>query len=166
MLDFDDLWFNHAVLMAKKSKDPRTQVGAVIVDPETKQLVSSGYNGPPRGWDDAYFTFNQAPDKAHKALICEHAERNAIYNAAKLGAKTNNCHIYVTMQPCNDCARAIHQSGIKRIWVPKQFSSENQSEMLWYLFTLKSEYFEIKNINWQFQTILIDGEEVNLDWVA
>lgn len=154
-MDFNDLWFNHAMLMAKKSKDPRTKVGAVIVNQDNRQLVSEGYNGPPRGFPaDAYL---HTLDKPTKALVCEHAERNAIYNAARLGMSTNNCDIYVTLTPCNDCARAIIQSGIKTVWVPWQFHTVFPDIMG----NLVTERV-IQKINWEFSSILIDGEEIPL----
>ena len=157
-MNFDDLWFNHALLMAKKSKDPRTKVGAAIVNQESRQLVSSGYNGPPRGWNDSDLDDPFWQKKENKAILCEHAERNAIYNAARLGMKTENCDIYVTLAPCHDCARAIIQAGIKNVRVPQQFSSPFS------IFSIHgaAKYIPVEKINWVHNTILLDGEEVPL----
>lgn len=153
-MDFNDLWFNHAMLMAKKSKDPRTQVGAVIVSPDSRTLVASGYNGPPRGWPDKKIS---SLTKEEKALICEHAERNAIYNAARLGAKTENCNIYVTLTPCNDCARGIIQAGIKKVWVPFEFN-KGRPPILQNLVD-----YSMWVPTWEFDSIRIDGEDVKLN---
>jgi len=158
-MDFNSLWFNTAILYAKKSKDPRTKVGAVIVDMERKQAVSGGYNGPPRGWDDAEEGWQM--DKAFKALVCEHAERNAIYNAARLGVKTEGCDIFVTLAPCNECARALWQAGIKNIWVPAQFSDPN-SDMGVILYECSQNYKRVYEIDWKVDEILVDGVERKL----
>lgn len=157
-MNFDDLWFNHAMLMAHKSKDPRTKVGAAIVNQESRQLISSGYNGPPRGWNDKDLDDPWWQKKENKTILCEHAERNAIYNAARLGMKTENCDIYVTLAPCHDCARAIIQAGIKNVMVPTQFCSP---------FSILSiqgsaNYIPVDNIEWVHNTILLDSVEVPL----
>lgn len=158
-MDFNSLWFNTAILYAKKSKDPRTKVGAVIVDMERRQAVSGGYNGPPRGWEDD--TDDWHTDREFKALVCEHAERNAIYNAARLGVKTEGCDIFVTLAPCNECARALWQAGIKNVWVPAQFS-DPLSDMGVILYDCPGKYYRIYEINWCMEKILVDGEEVTL----
>lgn len=160
-MDFNDLWFNHAMLMAKKSKDPRTKVGAVIVDPNTNSIVSSGYNGPVRGWDDRELENDpqfMPLTKERKNLLCEHAERNAIYNAARLGNKTEDCDIYITLTPCHECCRAIIQSGIKKVRVPRQFATPFSM----FLVSGLLEYEFVQKIEWQFDSILMDDEVVKL----
>lgn len=152
-MDFNDLWFNHAMLMAKKSKDPRTQVGAVIVNREERIAISEGYNGPPRGYPDSKL---KTLTKEEKALVCEHAERNAIYNAARMGRSTNKCDIYVTLTPCNECARAIIQAGIKKVWVPLEFNKGRPS----ILENLVD--YTVAFPNWEFDDILIDGQKIFL----
>lgn len=156
-MDFNDLWFNHAILMAKKSKDPRTKVGAVIVEPESNQIVSSGYNGPVRGWDDTQL-LKKSITKEEKNRICEHAERNAIYNAARNGSRTLNCDIYITLAPCHECCRAIIQAGIKKVWVPLQFARP----MSHFLIEGSVGFEYPSTIEWLHNTILLDGEEVPL----
>lgn len=97
------------------SQDLHTQVGAVIVTP-TSEVASTGYNGFPRGTRDE----EQRYERPAKYLYTEHAERNAIYNAARNGVALNGCTIYVETSepadmlgcPCIDCSRAIIQSGI------------------------------------------------------
>lgn len=93
------------------SKDRRTGVGAVITDFDNR-IISIGYNGFPSGLDDSVDS-RHSPER--KLLYTEHAERNAIFNAARTGAKTAGCKMYVQWFPCVDCARAIIQSGIEEI---------------------------------------------------
>ena len=90
------------------SKDPRTKVGAVIVD-EKKRVVSVGYNGFPRGVDDSPDRYE---DRATKHLFVAHAERNALDNAPLM---VDECTLYVPLVPCNQCAISIIQKGIKRV---------------------------------------------------
>lgn len=97
-----------AKLSAQRSKDPKTKVGACIIDPDTKKIVSIGYNGMPRGIKDDETVW----DDAKKHLYVVHAEANAILNTTDdLNGKT----LYVTMFPCNECAKLIIQKGIKKI---------------------------------------------------
>ena len=97
------------------SKDPRTRVGCVIVA-DDKTVIASGYNGPCRGVRDDVPARLQRPEKL---LWFEHAERNSIYNAAKRGIALSGSTAYSTLCPCMDRARALVQSGIKRIVCPK-----------------------------------------------
>ena len=92
----------------KWSKDPSTQVAAVIVGPDN-EVRSLGYNGLPRGVEDLPTRYEIRPEK-YKWV--EHAERNAIYNAARSGTPLQGCTIYLKWFPCTDCARGIIQSGI------------------------------------------------------
>lgn len=115
----DEIWDKYfldmAALAATKSKDPSTKVGAIIVGPD-REIRSSGYNGQPRGADDAASERHERPEKYY---WFEHAERNAIYNAARSGTSTLGCTLYVTpIHPCMDCARGIVQAGIVEVVVP------------------------------------------------
>lgn len=94
--------------IAQWSKDPRTKVGAVIVD-EKKRVVSVGYNGFPRGVDD---TADRYEDRPTKHLFVAHAERNALDNAPLM---VDGCTLYVPLLPCNECAKSIIQKGITRV---------------------------------------------------
>jgi len=95
-----------------KSKDVNTQIGALIVG-EDKEIVSTGYNSFPRGIDD---TLPERQERPEKYYWFEHAERNAIYNAARIGVSTKGCTMYLTCGiPCADCARGIINAGITRI---------------------------------------------------
>lgn len=114
--DWDIRFLELALQIASWSKDPSTKVGCVITTPD-KRIVSTGYNGLPRGCDDNVKAF---PERHNRELQkydwYEHAERNAIYNAANLGNSLNGCIAFVTvMHPCTDCTRALIQSGIKRV---------------------------------------------------
>ena len=101
-----------AHLSAVRSKDPSTQVGAVIVDSNNK-VVGLGYNGFPRGCDDKEFPWEREGEFLDtKYAYVVHAELNAILNANKL---IDNCRLYVSLFPCNECSKAIIQSGIKEI---------------------------------------------------
>jgi dCMP deaminase len=99
--------------VATWSKDRSTQVGAVIVA-EDRTPGPYGYNGFPRGLDDELEARHQRPSKYRWT---EHAERNAIYNAARIGMALKGCTMYVTHISCVDCARAIVQVGIKKVVV-------------------------------------------------
>lgn len=107
-------WNKYFMIMAElartKSKDRSTQVGAVIVG-EGHTVLSMGYNGFPRGVDD---DVEARHERNLKYLVTEHAERNAVYAAAKNGIKLDGAAIYVSCGgvPCADCCRAIIQAGI------------------------------------------------------
>ncbi|WP_246710353.1 deoxycytidylate deaminase [Martelella soudanensis] len=95
---------------ASRSEDRDFKIGAVIVGPG-HEVRATGYNGLPRGVGNEDATrFDRA--SGEKFFWIEHAERNAIYNAARSGAALAGCTIYVNRFPCADCARAIIQSGI------------------------------------------------------
>ena len=100
-----------ALLAAKRSKDPNTQVGACIVSPENI-ILSTGYNGFPIGCsDDEYPWDREGEDTKYPYVV--HAELNAILNAN--GKSLQGAKIYVALFPCNECAKAIIQSGIKEV---------------------------------------------------
>ena len=96
-----------------KSKDKYTQIGAVIVGKDG-EIVSTGYNSFPRGLDDG---LNYRQERPEKYYWFEHAERNAIYNAARIGVSTKGTTMYLSCGlPCADCARGIINSGVTRIF--------------------------------------------------
>jgi len=115
MTDWDKRFIELARHVASWSKDRSTKVGAVIVD-ENRVVLSIGYNGFPRGVNDNTEAYHERPAKYKWT---EYAERNAIYNAARQGAATIGCSMYIDWFPCMDCARAIVQSGILKLVVPK-----------------------------------------------
>jgi dCMP deaminase len=101
-----------ASVTAERSKDRSSRIGCVIVGPDN-EIRSTGYNGMPRGLNDNVESRHERPEKY---LWFEHAERNAIYNAARMGTALKGCRAYVSMMlPCMDCARALIQSGIQEV---------------------------------------------------
>lgn len=112
-IGWDEYFMGIAQLSALRSKDPSTQVGACIVDSDNK-VVSIGYNGMPRGIDDDLVPWGHGDGLESKYLYVCHAEFNAILNTRN-GEKLNGCRLYVTLFPCNECAKAIIQTGIKEI---------------------------------------------------
>jgi len=110
-------WVNYFRQLANtvklKSKDKYTQIGVVIVGRDN-EIVSTGYNSFPRGIDDKIDSRQERPEKYY---WFEHAERNAIYNAARIGVSTRNTTMYLSCgMPCADCARGIINAGIKQIF--------------------------------------------------
>ena len=112
-ITWEEYFMSLALLSAKRSKDPSTQVGACIVDDDNK-VVSIGYNGMPRGIKDEDLSWNKGEDLDSKYLYVCHAEFNAILNTRN-GSALNGCTLYVTLFPCNECAKAIVQTGVKKI---------------------------------------------------
>lgn len=112
-LSWDEYFMGLAILSSERSKDPNTQVGACIVDNENR-IVSVGYNGAPIGYDDDKdMNWERSGDflNTKYAYVC-HSELNAILNA---GRSVKGCKLYVTLFPCNECAKVIIQSGIRDI---------------------------------------------------
>lgn len=112
VLTWDEYFMGLAHLSALRSKDPNTQVGAAIVD-ENHRVVSVGYNGFPTGVSDDEFPWSREGGVLiSKYAFVVHAELNAILNSQR---SVRGCTIYVSLFPCNECAKAIIQSGIKKI---------------------------------------------------
>ncbi len=108
MTDWDARWLKLAREVGSWSKDRSTKTGCIIVG-DARQILSGGYNGFPRRVDD---NVDERHERPEKYLWTEHAERNAIYNAARHGIALEGAAMYVPWFPCADCARAIIQSGI------------------------------------------------------
>ena len=116
-------FFSMVDVASQKSKDRATKVGAVIVGPDN-EIRSVGYNGFPRGVDDEIDERHERPDKY---LWTEHAERNAIYNAARAGIALKGCRIYQPYWPCSRCARGIIQVGIIAVIIPDEGYAERKA---------------------------------------
>jgi dCMP deaminase len=120
-IGWDSYFMGLAAIASFRSKDPNTQNGACIVDPSALTILSMGYNGFPRNCSDDSFPWaREAANKNDcKFPYVEHAERNAIFNAARRGIALEGSHIYIYSEkgyyPCDECTRAIIQSGIKRV---------------------------------------------------
>ena len=114
-ITWDEYFMGIALLSAERSKDPSTQVGACIVS-ENNKILSTGYNGMPIGCNDDEMPWEreaEKPNDTNYPFVC-HAELNAILNSPSL-IDNKNAKIYVALFPCNECAKAIIQSGIKEI---------------------------------------------------
>ena len=110
-ISWNEYFMGVAVLASKRSKDPNTQVGACIVD-KNNIILSTGYNGLPYGCSDNEYTWERTgEDTKYKYVV--HAELNAILNAQ--GKDLKNARIFVDLFPCNECAKAIIQCGIKEV---------------------------------------------------
>jgi dCMP deaminase len=111
-ISWKEYFMSIALLSAQRSKDSNTQVGACIVNDEHK-IVSVGYNGMPTGCEDDEMPWEREGDYLHTKypFVC-HAELNAILNC---NTDLHGCTLYVTLFPCNECAKAIIQSGIRRV---------------------------------------------------
>lgn len=126
-MNWDEYFIKMAYLVSEKSKDPSTKVGCVMVG-QGKQIVSTGYNGLPRGLND---NINERNVKPEKLFWYEHAERNSIYNLALHGGSLMNCIAYITGPPCVDCARALIQVGIKEVVIPKKHVFSEKENSTW-----------------------------------
>ncbi|MBW2559244.1 MAG: dCMP deaminase family protein [Deltaproteobacteria bacterium] len=112
-LRWDRYFLGIVDVIAQKSKDPSTKVGCVIVG-EDHQILSTGFNGFPRGVRDIEGRYRV---RETKYQFIEHADRNAIFNAARTGIALKGSTMYLPWRPCHECTRAIIQSGISRIVV-------------------------------------------------
>ncbi len=112
-INWDEYFMGIALLSAMRSKDPSTKVGACIVDEDNK-VVSIGYNGMPSGLDEDQLTWEKGEGLNSKYLYVCHAEFNAILNTRN-GSSLKGCTLYVSLFPCNECAKAIIQVGIKEL---------------------------------------------------
>ncbi len=110
-ISWDEYFMGVALLASQRSKDPNTQVGACIVDDDNR-ILSTGYNGFPYGCSDDEFPWNREGEETKYPFVV-HAELNAILNAR--GKNLSGSKIYVALFPCNECAKAIIQSGIKEV---------------------------------------------------
>lgn len=111
-MEWDKYFFNLVDAVALKSKDPSSQVGAVIINPESNAILSTGWNGFPRGVGDSIIRYE---DRDTKYKLIVHAEQNAILNAARHGIKLDGSTLYVSFHPCHVCATSIIQCGIKEV---------------------------------------------------
>lgn len=123
--DWDEMFMGIAIIASARSKDPRTQNGAVIVD-QKNRIVSVGYNGFPRKCSDDQFPW----DKEEKEKYVIHAEINAILNAGK---EVDGYRMYLYSErgyyPCSNCAKVIVQSGIQSVYLA--FINENAKGYDW-----------------------------------
>lgn len=126
MVNWDDYFMSMVYLVAAKSKDKRSHIGAVVVG-EDNEIKSTGYNSFVRRLND---NIPERQEKPEKYYWFEHAERNSIYNATLIGTSLKGCKMYTNGIPCMNCARGIVQSGIKEVIVDKFWDDGNQGDDL------------------------------------
>jgi len=119
---WDESFMRHVYLVASKSKDRRTKIGSVLVINNT--IISSGYNGFPRGVNDDVDERHERPEKYFWA---EHSERNAVFDCARRGVSSFGSILYTNGVPCSDCSRAVIQAGVKGIIVHAQWQEIEKS---------------------------------------
>ena len=110
-ISWDEYFMGVAILAGKRSKDPNTQVGACIVS-DSNIILSTGYNGFPYGCSDDEYPWEREGEETKYPFVV-HSELNAILNSN--GKSLAGAKIYVSLFPCNECAKAIIQSGIKEV---------------------------------------------------
>jgi|688.fasta_scaffold06574_4 dCMP deaminase len=135
-MTWDQYFVNMLDVVSLKSKDT-TKTSAIIVGPD-HEIRTTGYNGFPREFNDKD---KEKWAKPEKYYWIEHAERNAIYNAARMGVSLLDCDMYVSHFPCVDCGRGIIQSGIKRVIVsPKNVMAFKDKDSIYHLHEEKVRY--------------------------
>lgn len=124
--DWDELWLENAKLMARKSKDPSTQTGCVIVD-HRNRVLAVGFNGFPRGVSDDPARYADRPTKYR---LVAHCDANAIYAAASIGVSLDKGIMYLTGPPCSECVKGIIQAGIQMVIWPRRNKFEDDPATL------------------------------------
>ncbi|KAL1489975.1 hypothetical protein ABEB36_013897 [Hypothenemus hampei] len=158
-LEWDEYFMAMAFLAAKRSKDPCTQVGACIVN-SNNVIVGIGYNGMPKGCNDDQFPWSKQSQSQleNKYLYVCHAELNAVLN--KNQGNLSDCTLYVGLFPCNECAKVIIQSGIKKV----MYMSDKHAHKISTIASKKM--FDASGVKYiQFtpkkRKIIIDFDEIN-----
>lgn len=124
--NWDSYFMTMAYLVATKSKDPSSKVGAVIVGPD-REVRSTGYNGLPRGLNDT----EERYAKPLKYNLINHAEENAILNCSRIGTSTKGCSLYVPWIPCSLCTKSIIQAGIIEVIYHENWPGNSCKESDW-----------------------------------
>ena len=122
-LSWQEMFIEIAKVVAKRSKDPRTKVGAVLV--KDNHVIGVGYNGPPREFK---YDFDWHSPEKYNFVI--HAEMNAITNACAIGANVAGCDIYVTLSPCHECMKLLIQNKIKNVFYIDKYKDFELSELM------------------------------------
>lgn len=152
-ISWDEYFMGIAFISSLRSKDPRTQVGACIVDIE-KHILSTGYNGAPLNLSDDDLPWDSLGEATNDIMnikntfVC-HAEANAIDNYNGNKDKLKNSTIYVTLFPCVECAKRIIQNKIKKVVYLKQYSKEAQINAANYMFekaNVEIQQFDIEGL--------------------
>ena len=124
-LSWEETFMRMAHLIKERSKDPSTQVGAVIVSNDNR-VLSLGYNGTPNGYPDDEFPWGKHNDNPleNKYLYVVHAERNAILNYRGILRELSGATLYMTHYPCHECAKEIIQTGISNVIYDDEHNNE------------------------------------------
>ena len=151
-ISWDEYFMSMALLSSQRSKDPNTKVGACIVDSDHK-IVSNGYNGMPCHCNEDKLSWNKGEGLDSKYLYVCHAEFNAILNTRN-GQALKGCTLYVTLFPCNECTKAIIQSGIKEVVYMdnkyKYTTETKASALMLKLAGVKTRQYKGRTINFEF----------------
>jgi len=133
-LDWDQYFMNLVYLIAMRSHDPKTHVGAVIVKPDNS-IVSTGYNAFPYGVIDCWreeckdkLCEKCRTERPYKYFFFSHGESNAVLLAARNGHSTTGCRMYTNGIPCTNCAKAVIQAGIIEVITDKQWTTDANSK--------------------------------------
>ena len=139
---WDARWLEIAGVVSTWSKDPSTKIGAIAV--KDKRLVSTGYNGFPRGIQDYDDRWNNREEK-YKYVV--HAEMNCIYNASFNGVSLVESDFYVHGLPvCSDCAKGIIQVGVRTVYMPQQDIPDHWIDS----WDLTRSMFDEAGVEWKF----------------
>ena len=152
-ISWDEYFMGIAMLAARRSKDPNTQVGACIVSPDNI-IISTGYNGMPKGCSDDEYSWERSGEDTKYPYVV-HAELNAILNAN--GRDRRGSRLYVALFPCNECAKAIIQSGVKEVL----YLSDKYSDTMLNLASKRM----LMSAGIKFTQLRFDREQIVLDFV-
>ena len=167
-ISWDEYFMGVAILAAQRSKDPNTQVGACIVSNDNK-ILSIGYNGMPLNCSDDDFTWERDSADDNKYFYTVHSELNAILNYR--GGSLEGSKIYVTLFPCNECAKLIIQAGIKEVVYLRMYSKDDLVKITKKMFdaagvsyrpySLEHDFTkkEVKDLSYQMQNIIKSFED-------
>ena len=129
--DWNTYFFRMATLIATRSTCPSRAVGCVIIDIETKHVISTGYNGSPRGTAHCGESCaSRESGKSWEKCRAVHAELNAILNAAKNGVSTDGCRMYLSTTPCVFCSRTLINAGVKEVYAMSKYSHDEAIALL------------------------------------
>lgn len=153
-LSWDEYFMGVALMSAKRSKDPNTQVGACIVNDKMK-IVGVGYNGFPTGCSDEDLPWGREGDflDTKYPYVC-HAELNAVVNSIQ--ADLHNARLYVALFPCNECAKIIIQSGINEIIYLSDKYADTAS--------VKASKRMFDQCKVTYRQLIVDRDPITIEW--
>ena len=156
-LSWEQYFMGIARLSAMRSKDPNTQVGCCIVSSENR-ILSVGYNGAPNGFNDEEFPWGRVGERLDtKYMYVCHSELNAILNYRGNMEDFKNARIYVYYFPCNECAKAIIQSGIKEVIYAIPYDHDNHSD------EMEASIRMFNKCGVKYRQAQLQGTEIKLD---